>query len=183
MWGIELDLISVYGSELTWFYCVGQKIIGFSVGIEIKFFLVSRHQNWLDFIVEIEIHLTSVQGSELTRFLRGGRKVLGFSVLIEIDLFFVCTEASKLTWFSSGDRLDLISVVVASKVDCCVRDRIWLAFSVGIEIDLVFVRRIEIDHVPAEINLFYVWWPIYLVFVWVMVVGINSVFGCGPQIV
>ena len=62
------------------------------------------------------------------------------------------------------------------------RDRIWLDFGVGIESDLFFVRGVEIDSGQAELNLFWVLWSIDLVFVWVVVVEIASVFGCGPQI-
>ena len=69
--------------------------------------------------------------------------------------------------------------VVAPKLDFCVRDRIWLGFSVRIESDLFFARGIEIDRVRAEISFFWVWWSIELVFVWVVVVEIDSVcWGC-----
>ena len=59
-------------------------------------------------------------------------------------------------------------------------DRIWLRFSVGIEIDLFFVSWVEIDRVQAEISLFLVWWSIDLVFVWE--VEVDLVLGCRPQI-
>ena len=55
------------GSNLTWFHWRVRNWLGFSVGwktcgveIEINLFLVSRHHNWLDFIVGIEIRLTWV---------------------------------------------------------------------------------------------------------------------------
>ena len=35
VWGVEIDLMSEYGWELTWFLCRGQKWLGFSVLIEI----------------------------------------------------------------------------------------------------------------------------------------------------
>ena len=103
------SLVLVVGSKLNWFmwevkldssveieiYLVlmwGLKRLCFSVGIEISLVLVSRHQNWLDFIVGIEVDSTSVQGSKLTWFLRGGRNVL-----------VCCVETSKWTWFLCGD--------------------------------------------------------------------------------
>ena len=54
VWGIEIDLISVCGSELTC-YCVGRILLVF----------VSENRNGLDFRVEIEIDLISVLGSKL----------------------------------------------------------------------------------------------------------------------
>ena len=51
-------------------------------------------------------------------------------------------------------------------------DRIWLGFYVGT----------EIDRVRAEINVFWVWWSIDLVFAWVVVVEIGSIFRWGAQI-
>ena len=39
LWGIKIDLISVHGSELTWFLRGGRKILGFSVWIEINLVL------------------------------------------------------------------------------------------------------------------------------------------------
>ena len=44
VWRIELDLISVSGSKLTWFLCRGRKILGFSVWIEIHLIFVSGHR-------------------------------------------------------------------------------------------------------------------------------------------
>ena len=46
--GVGNDLVSVFGSKLTWF-------MWGVVEIEINIFLVPRHQNGLDFIMEIEI--------------------------------------------------------------------------------------------------------------------------------
>ena len=43
----------------------------------------------------------------------------------------------------------------------------WLR-GVGIEIELFFVRGVEIDRVRVEIELFSVWWSMDLVFVWVV---------------
>ena len=66
---------------------------------------------------------------------------------------------------------------------------IYLIFEWGIEFDLVlvlgskvtfFLRGIEIDLVRVEIIIFYAWWS--MVFGWVVVVEIDLVFGCGPQI-
>ena len=59
-------------------------------------------------------------------------------------------------------------------------DRISIRFSVGVEINLFFVRRDEIDFERAEIDMVLVLWLIDLVFVWV--VGIELAFGLGPQI-
>ena len=53
VWVIEIELISVKGSALTWFLCGGRKSLGFSV--------------W------IEIDLVFVRGSKLTCFLCAGR--------------------------------------------------------------------------------------------------------------
>ena len=58
-------------------------------------------------------------------------------------------------------------MVVSKLIDFCVGDRMWLR-GVGIEIELFFVRGVEIDRVRVEIELFSVWWSMDLVFVWVV---------------
>ena len=42
VWGIGLDLIPESGSALTWFFCGGRNILGFSVWIEIHLVFVSE---------------------------------------------------------------------------------------------------------------------------------------------
>ena len=120
-----------------------------------------RDRKWLGFCVEVQKYLVLVYGSKLTWFLWAG---------IEIGL--ILDWGSIWHDFSSGVEINLIFL--------------W-----GIEFDLVlvlgskvtfFVRGIEIDRVRAEINLFWVWWSIDLVFVWVVLVEIDSVLGYGPQI-
>ena len=58
-------------------------------------------------------------------------------------------------------------MVVSKLIDFCVGDRMWLR-GVGIEIELFFVRGVEIDRVRVEIELFSVWWSMDLVFVWLV---------------
>ena len=55
MWAFEIDLVSVYGSELTWFLCGGRKMLGFSVWNETSSVVVSGHRNRLAFRVGIEL--------------------------------------------------------------------------------------------------------------------------------
>ena len=38
--GIDIDLVLVWVSHLTWFLCEGGKLLGFSVGFEIDFVFV-----------------------------------------------------------------------------------------------------------------------------------------------
>ena len=78
-----MDLTSVKGSELTWLWCRGRKLLVFSVGIEVNSVGVSRHRNRLDIRVGIEIDLVSVVESNLLCFSYSG---------------------STLTWFHCWDR-------------------------------------------------------------------------------
>ena len=110
VWKIKTDLISVKGSELTWFLCWGRKWLGFSAWIEIVF--VSGNLNWFDFRVGIEIDLNSVSRSNLTWFCVGDRHWLDFSMVIENDLAFVL-----------GIEIDFV---------LCVGQK-WLVFSIGID--------------------------------------------------
>ena len=67
--GIELDLISGWGSELTWLWCGGRKGLGFSLEIKIDCFFV---RGW-DFFVFVgaENDLVSVFRSKLNLFMWG----------------------------------------------------------------------------------------------------------------
>ena len=169
-WVVEIDLISLWGSNLTWFQY--------------------WDRNWLDFGVGVEINSVFVRGSKSTRFLRGDRNWhgfcvgcimtwfycfdrnwlgwgggsqlswfqrrdlhwLGFSVGVEKYLVLIVgsklhglgVAASKLAWFYGGDRFTWLQC----------RDRSWLGlregrkilgFGVWIEINPVFVWGIEDD--------------------------------------
>ena len=85
-----------------------------------------RYRKWRGFCMRVVNYLVLVCGSKLTWFLCGG---------IEIEL--ILEWGSGLTW---------------NYLDVCVRDRIWLGFSVGIESDLFFVRGIEIDVCGPELT-------------------------------
>ena len=65
--GIELDLMSAYGSELTWFLCGGRKWLGLSVCIEIDLVYVGD-RTWVNFSLAIGIDLALVWGSKKTWF-------------------------------------------------------------------------------------------------------------------
>ena len=78
-----------------------------------------------------------------------------------VEKYLVLVCGSKLAWFLCGDiEIDLVlecgskCIYLSSKLDFCVRDRISLGFSIGIERYLCFVRGIEIDRVRAEMSLF-----------------------------
>ena len=55
MWGIEFNLTSVQGSELTGFSCGVRQILFFGVSIEIFLVFVWRHRNLLGVRVGIEL--------------------------------------------------------------------------------------------------------------------------------
>ena len=98
MWGIEINLISAWGKEMTWFLCGSRKGLGFRFRIQLDLFFVSGHRNYLGFRVGMEIDLVLVLGSsELDR------NCLGFSVGIAIPVVFVCEP--KMTCFQCGYRL------------------------------------------------------------------------------
>ena len=111
-------------------------------GSEIGLALVSRHQNWLDFMVGIKIDFNWTHGPELT-CLRGGRKTLSLGIWIEFNMFFCGGIEIDLMWEWASNGPDLGSGVEISSM-FCVRGRIWLGFSVRVEIDLFFVQGIEI---------------------------------------
>ena len=135
--GIELDLPSVYGSQLPWFWCGGQKGLGFILGIETKLVLawgsklawfLCLGRNWLGLR----------GGSNVAWFQCRDRNWLGFSVGVDKDSGLVC--GSKSTWFwCRGMKMDLILWwgLKLSWLRC--RDRHRLRFCVGVEKCLVFV--------------------------------------------
>ena len=122
VWVVEIDSISVQGSELNLFLLCCRKWLVFSVWIEINsVFFVSGHRNRLDIRVGIEIGLFSVMQSTLTWFLCAG---------------------SKLTWFQCGDRKWLFFCGGQNWLRSCVQAEIswfWCFFYVWIEIELMFV--------------------------------------------
>ena len=104
--GIEIYLISVLVSKLTWFYLRDRNSLGFSVGIDLDLFFVQESKSnsvlcagrtWPGFNLWIEIHVVD-------------------SVGIEVDLDFAC--GPKMTRFSVG--MDWLSF--------CAGGRIWLDF-------------------------------------------------------
>ena len=128
VWVVQIDLISVWGSNLTWFQCrmklnwllctlskmtsfqcggsaliwfswSGRKWLVFSARIQINWVIVSGHRNRLDIRVGIKIDLILAMGSKLPWFLCPGSKVI---------------------WFWR-------------------RDRTWLVFGAGVKIDFGFV--------------------------------------------
>ena len=117
--GIEIDLISVMGSKLTWFLCGWPKMTWFQCGGS-------------------ELTLISVMGSKLTWFLCGGRKWLVLSVGIEIYSVCVFVGGIELHWIFSVS-LNWLDFTVGSRTwyDQC-RDRNW-RFCAGVEDYLVLV--------------------------------------------
>ena len=115
-WGIKLDLISVSGSEVTWFLCGGRKMLGFSAWIESNLVFVSGHRNWLRFTIGIEIDLFFLRRGEID-FVRAK---IGLSLVWSIDL--VLGGRPRLTWFWDAGRISL-------------------GLCVSIEIDLVWCGR------------------------------------------
>ena len=116
----------------------------------LHFNLVDRR--WFGFCVAVENDLFLASGSKLAGFLCGG---------IEIGLML--EWGSKLTWFQWWGRTSL---------GLHVRDRNWLGFSFGIELDLFFVRGWKSTLVLCAGRKF-------LGFnLWIK---IDSVFVCGPK--
>ena len=100
--GIELALISVQGSELTWFWCGGRESLGFTRSIESN--LVSVWGLKLTcFLCWVEDDLVFVLRSKLTWFMCG------------IELHLISVKGSKLTWFQCGGGR---YVVWRSKLTC-----------------------------------------------------------------
>ena len=92
----DIDLISVKGSEWTWFLCARRKMSNFSVWIEISLVFVSGHWKWFDVSGGVEINVPVVRGIEVDLVIGDGIRndvfVLGVEidyVQAEIDLFLV----------------------------------------------------------------------------------------------
>ena len=100
--GMELALISVQGSELTWFWCGGRKSLGFSRWIESNLVLVWGLKLTC-FLCWVEDDLVFVLRSKLTWFMCG------------IELHLISVKGSKLTWFQCGGGR---YVVWRSKLTC-----------------------------------------------------------------
>ena len=154
-----------WGSNLTWFQVVRRNQLNFCARDRFSLDFCVGGRNWLDFFVGdwTWLDFSVWIGIDLV-FVWGGREMLGFSVWIEVNNGF-CVGASKLTWFYSGDRIDLISVVASKLAWLLCGDQIWLRYSVGIEICLFLCGGSKLTCVRAEMDLFLVWWSIDLVFV------------------
>ena len=104
VWVVQIVLISVLGSNLTWFQC-RMKWIRLCVGCRkwLHFSMVDRH--WFGFCVAVENDLFLASGSKLTVFCVGHRNLLHIRVGVEIELisvigsnFLVCIcTGTKLT--------------------------------------------------------------------------------------
>ena len=103
VWVVQIVLISVLGSNLTWFQC-RMKWIRLCVGCRkwLHFSMVDRH--WFGFCVAVENDLFLASGSKLTVFLWRG---IAFDLMLEWGskltwfqwlVWFLCA-GSKLTWF------------------------------------------------------------------------------------
>ena len=101
---VEKYLVLVYGSKLAWFWCAGRKRLVFSVGID-WLSCYAGGRNWLGFCMLAEYHLILVWASNLTSFLYLWSKLTCFHC-----------GGRNLTWFHC-------------------RDRNWLGFDVGVEND------------------------------------------------
>lgn len=123
-------------------------LFGFGVEIEINFVFVcgpkmigidwlgvcAGSRNWLSFGIRAETHLVLVWTLILTRFLLC---VTGIDLILvwEIEPNLISVYRSKLAWFYLG---------VTNRLGYSVRDRNWLALSLGIWIDL-FLCRVRIN--------------------------------------
>ena len=169
-------------SKLTWFLCRGHRnwLVSFA-GVKIDILFVCGPK-LLGFNVWIKIDSVFVCGPKMTSFiLVQGSIDMVFVWVVEIDLVFVrgsenhlfqCEHQnwlvvlcgwSKLSWFQWWGRTSL---------GLHVRDRNWLGFSFGIELDLFFVRGWKSTLVLCAGRKF-------LGFnLWIK---IDSVFVCGPK--
>ena len=172
----RIDLIFEWGSKLTWFqwrgrlcfcyYVQDRNWLGFSVEIEIDFFLCGS-RNRLRFCVRVESWLVFIYGSKLTWFLAwgskltwflctggkrlvfsvgiawhsffaGGRHWLGFCMLAESQL--VLMWAWNLTSFLCGwSKLTWLNYRGSNLTWFQCRDRNRIGFGVGVENDLALV--------------------------------------------
>ena len=167
-------------SKLIWIFCAGRKSLVFSVSLQIdlKFVWVTR----IDLISVWRSNLTWIQcrmkyiwllcgWSKMTSFQCGGsaliwlfccrQKWLGFSVRFKLDLLFVPGSTSTSVLYV-GRKLLGFNLWI----------KMHLFFSMGIEIDLVFVFG-------PKINFFLVCGSIELL---VRVVEIGLVFVCCLEI-
>ena len=165
MWGsldlisvrvVEIDLVFVCWPKINWFWCERGTWLRFCVGgrnwlnyggSNLTWFQC-RDRNWIGFGGGVKNDLVLVFGSKLS-------SSMGF----EIDLFLV--RGSELTWLLSGGGKWLRFIIVLIKIGLVyVGDRIWLDFSVGIGIDLVFCVGIE------KYMVLVCGWKLTWVFVW-----------------
>ena len=162
-----------WGSKLTWLQWWGRNLLGFSVSIEMTWFLCGWSKlTWIHcggskltwFLCVGWKWLVFSMGIKWLNLWGGGRIWLGFCIPAENHLVLVL--ASNFTWFLCG----------LTQIDCggsnltwfrC-RDRNWLGFvwgskmncsSVLIEIGSVYVRyRTWLDfNVGIEIDVVLVW--------------------------
>ena len=114
MWVVEIDLISVWVSNLTWFQCRN--------GIELVVV-------WM-----VEIELISVYGSELIWFLCRGWKILGFSVWIELTWFLCRGIGADLLLEWGSNWLDVIGGVEINQIFLCgATNWMWVCLAFGSE--------------------------------------------------
>ena len=150
--GIEIDLISVMGSKLTWF----EVDVVLALRSNLTSFLCGG-QNRLRFWVWAKNYLVLIYGSKVTWFLRRDRNWLGFRVrsendlfsmwgsidlvfvrVVEVDLVFVCWPT--VTWFYCEHRTWLRFYVGGRNwLDFILGGQTWLDFTAGFGIDLVLV--------------------------------------------
>ena len=163
--GIEIDLISVIGSILSWFLLWGSKLTLFWCGCR-HWFLYAGGRNWfcccvrsdnclvlsmdknlpgfsagiaVDFVVLCGPKMACIcTGDRLTLFLCGWSKLLCF--FMPVENHFVIVWASNLTLFLCGRSILAWFQCGGSNLtwfQC--RDRNWLSMSVRVDNDFVLV--------------------------------------------
>ena len=176
MWVVEIYLVFERGAKITCFQCEHANWISFSVSGPNWLDFSVRDRTWLDSSVAWNGFGCCVGGRKLINFSVVDRHWFGFGVAVENDLLLasgsklngilcrgieidlILEWGSKLTWFQRWSRNSRFYV----------RDRNWLGFSVGIELDLVFVRGLKSTSVLCvgrKLLGFIVWIEINFVFV------------------
>ena len=130
--GIEIELISVVGSKLTWLLCGGSKPTWLWCGYRNWLDFCAGCRNWFCFCVWVDNHLFFLCGLKLRAkkypILECWSIDLFFVWVVEIDLVSVC--GPKITCFRCEHRTWL---------RFCEGGLTWLYFSVCIKVDSVFV--------------------------------------------
>ena len=195
MWGIELGLTSVLGSEVTWF-CVGDiNRLCFGVITEIDMFSV-RVQNWPCVCALVESYLFLVCAWKLTCFLWwsiwtwshcGAPNLTWFQCrseinlvvvgVVEIDLLLVCWPNKNCFYDKHENRLSFC-MGDRNWFDFSVGDQIWLDFGVGVKLVRLLCGRSTLTsflNASRKSLVFSVSMQIDLYFVWVVQIDLNSV--------